>query len=98
MDFHKSDVIAVIGPLLATITGRTIVAELPKLIPGAGTAAGSVISAATAASLTSALGETTIILLEKIAKGEIHPEDLKNKKGVKVIKKIFFDQLKQFKR
>lgn len=98
MDFHKSDVIAVIGPLLATITGRTIVAELPKLIPGAGTAAGSVISAATAASLTSALGETTIIILEKMAKGEIHPEDLKNKKGVKAIKKIFFDQLKQFKR
>ena len=98
MDFHKSDVIAVAGPLLATITGRTIVAELPKLIPGAGTAAGSVISAATAASLTSALGETTIIILEKMAKGEIHPEDLKNKKGVKAIKKIFFDQLKQFKR
>ena len=98
MDFHKSDVIAVIGPLLATITGRTSVAELPKLIPGAGTAAGSVISAATAASLTSALGETTIIILEKMAKGEIHPEDLKNKKGVKAIKKIFFDQLKQFKR
>ncbi len=95
MDFHKSDVIAVAGPLLAMITGRTIVAELPKLIPGAGTAAGSVISAATAASLTSALGETTIIILEKMAKGEIHPEDLKNKKGVKAIKKIFFDQLKR---
>jgi uncharacterized protein (DUF697 family)/predicted GTPase len=51
------------GGTAATFTGRALVANALKLIPGAGTVAGGVISATTAAALTSVLGETYIAVL-----------------------------------
>ncbi len=47
----------------ATVAGRAIVGGLLKLIPGAGTVMGGVISAATAAAMTSAFGEAYIATL-----------------------------------
>ncbi len=47
----------------ATLAGRAIVAGLLKLIPGGGAVMGGVISAATAAAMTSAFGEAYIATL-----------------------------------
>jgi len=51
----------------ATFVGRAIVANLLKFIPGAGSVAGGVISATTAAALTTALGEAYIAVLAKLS-------------------------------
>lgn len=50
----------------ATLAGRQIVSGLLKLIPGAGTVIGGVISGATAATLTTTLGEIYIAVLAKL--------------------------------
>lgn len=62
--YLKGLVTAAIGPTAATMVGRVIVANLLKLLPGAGTALGGVVSATTAATLTTALGELYIAALD----------------------------------
>lgn len=54
------------GAVGATFVGRAIVAGLLKLMPGGGTALGGAISAATASTLTVALGETYILALKTL--------------------------------
>ena len=66
--FLTGFVSSTIGSAGATILGKTIVSNLLKLIPGIGTAAGGVISGATAGLLTTALGETYIKVMELIYK------------------------------
>lgn len=83
-----------IGAPGATVLGRTVVSGLLKLIPGAGSAAGGAISAATAAALTAALGETYIIILVRVSKGEMKLADLGTAAGKEEITKIFTEQLK----
>lgn len=66
-------VTAAIGPTGATVGGRAIVSNLLKLIPGAGTAVGGLISAATAAAVTTALGEMYLAALDAVfAKSSDH--------------------------
>lgn len=62
---------AVGGTSGATYLGRYIVSNLIKLIPGAGTVAGGVISGGTAAVVTTALAMSYIEVLAFIAKGEV---------------------------
>lgn len=57
---------SVVGGTGATLIGRTIVSSLLKLIPGAGSAAGATISAITASSVTTALGEAYIATLSAL--------------------------------
>ncbi len=52
-----------LGCTATTLAGRTIVANLLKLVPGAGSLAGGAIAAGTAAALTTALGEAYIGVL-----------------------------------
>ena len=85
---------ATIGTAGTTILGKSVVSGLLKLIPGVGSVAGGAISAATAAALTAALGNTYIIILEQICKGEWNIDDLLTDAGRKEITKIFTDQLK----
>ena len=59
-------VTAALGPTAATVGGRALVANLLKLVPGAGTVLGGAISAATAVTLTTALGETYIATLNAV--------------------------------
>ena len=59
-------VASAIGVSGATYAGRTIVVNLIKLIPGVGTVAGGAISAATASTLTIALGESYIAVLAEV--------------------------------
>lgn len=85
---------ATIGTGGLTLLGKTIVTNLVKLIPGAGSLVGGAISAATAATLTSALGEAYIVIMTMVAKGEVSPEFIKTQEGVKEIAKIFADKMK----
>jgi uncharacterized protein (DUF697 family)/GTPase SAR1 family protein len=66
----KGFLIALLGSIVtgtgATLIGRSVVANLIKLIPGAGTAAGATISAITASTLTSAFGEAYIATLSAL--------------------------------
>ena len=85
---------ATIGTAGTTVLGKTIVANLVKLIPGVGSVVGGVISGATAAALTAALGDAYIIIMIMISKGELSVSDLSTEKGKKEITEIFTNQLK----
>ena len=85
---------ATIGTGGLTLLGKTIVTNLLKLMPGAGTVAGGAISAATAAALTSALGEAYIVIMIKIALGEVSPDFIKTEEGIKMMAKLFAEKMK----
>lgn len=89
-----SFVSSVLGTGGATLLGKTVVSNLLKLIPGAGSVAGGAISGATAGLLTTALGETFILVMTQIYKGELTTKDLESSEGKKIITAIFRDQLK----
>ena len=90
-----SFVSSTIGSAGATILGKTIVANLLKLIPVAGTVAGGAISGSTAGLLTAALGEAYIKVMEKVYKGELTSEDLYAESGKNEIEKIFKNKKKK---
>lgn len=85
---------ATIGTAGVTVLGKTVVSGLLKLIPGVGSVVGGAISAATAAALTAALGETYIIILTRICKGEMNVDDLSTEAGKKEMSRVFTEQLK----
>ncbi len=69
---------AVTGTVGATLAGRAIVGSLFKLIPGVGSAAGGAISGATAATLTTTLGQSYVTVLSRLLEashGEPPPAD-----------------------
>ena len=70
LSFNESFLSSIVGSLIAggggVLAGRTIVSGLLKLVPGIGSLAGGTIAAATAASLTTAFGETYITVLEML--------------------------------
>lgn len=85
---------ATIGTAGTTVLGKTIAANLIKLIPAVGSVVGGVISAATAAALTAALGEAYIAIMVMVCKGDLSITDLKSEKGKAEITRIFIEQLK----
>ncbi|MBR6442778.1 MAG: 50S ribosome-binding GTPase [Clostridia bacterium] len=85
---------ATIGTGGLTLLGKTIVTNLIKLIPGAGSIVGGAISAATAAALTSGLGEAYIVIMTMVNKGEVSPEFIKTQEGINEITKIFVEKMK----
>ncbi len=78
----------------ATVLGRTITANLIKLIPGAGTVAGGMISGATAGLLTTALGEAYIQLMTAIYLGELKASEMETEAGKMKMKELFKARLK----
>jgi uncharacterized protein (DUF697 family) len=64
--FFGTLISSVAGTVGATALGRVIVGSLFKLIPGVGSAAGGVITSATAATITTTLGETYLKVLSKM--------------------------------
>lgn len=85
---------ATIGTTGATVLGKTIVANLVKLIPGAGSAVGAVISGSTAAAVTAALGEAYIGVMNAVYNGTVKADELKTKKGKQMISDAFNKRLK----
>ena len=64
--FFRTLVAAMAGTTGATFLGRAVVSNLLKFFPGVGWVAGGAVSAATAAALTTALGELYIAVLAKL--------------------------------
>ena len=101
VSMDKAMMTAILSSLLgttgATIAGRTIVANVLKLIPGVGSAVGGTISGATAAMITTALGETYILLMEMISLGEIKTNELGSNKTTQKIQELFRKNLSEMK-
>ena len=98
LDINKSILTAFVSSALgtggATIAGKTIAANLLKLVPGAGTVLGGTISGATAGVITTALGETYIMLMEAVYKGELKASELGTEEGKKKLKDLFKKKVK----
>lgn len=98
LELNKSILTAFISSTLgaggATLVGKTMVSELLKLVPGAGTVTGGAISGATAGLLTTALGEAYIKIMELVFTGKLSLNALTTKKGKEQMKAIFKDEMK----
>ena len=97
-DINKSIITALLSSTIgaggATLLGKTVVTNLLKFIPGAGTVVGGAISAGTAGVITAALGEAYIGVVELVFKGEMSIDDLGTKKGKDAMTSLFKEQLK----
>ena len=74
---------ATIGAGGATIIGKTVVSSLLKFIPAGGSLAGGAISSATAGVITTALGETYILIMSALFEGSLSEKDLESEEGKK---------------
>ena len=97
-DVNKSILTALLSSTIgsggATVLGKSVVAGLLKLIPGAGSVVGGAISAGTAGIITTALGEAYIGVLELVFQGEMSINDLGTKRGKETMSRLFKKQLK----
>ena len=97
-DVNKSIITALLSSTIgaggATVLGKTVVSNLLKLIPGAGSVVGGAISAGTAGVITAALGEAYIGIMELVFKGEMTLDDLGTSKGKETMENLFKQQLK----
>ena len=89
-----SIVTATIGTAGTTVLGKTVVSNLIKMIPGAGTIVGAAISGTTAAVLTGALGEAYIAILTRVASGDMSFAELTSSEGMKELRREFEKQLR----
>ena len=76
------------------IIGKSVVGNLLKIIPGAGTAIGGTISGTTAAVLTYALGNAFITMMDMLASGKMGKEQIGSKEMVSTLKKAFKENIK----
>lgn len=98
LDVSKSIIMgfisSTIGTSGATVLGKTVVSSILKFVPGVGSAAGSAISGATAGLITTALGETYILIMVAVFKGDMNMNDLETKEGKEKVKQLFKERLK----
>ncbi len=98
LDVSKSIIMgfisSTIGTSGATVLGETVVSSILKFVPGVGSAAGSAISGATAGLITTALGETYILIMVAVFKGDMNMNDLETKAGKEKVKQLFKERLK----
>lgn len=85
----------VIGTGGATIVGKTIATNLLKLIPGAGSVAGGVVSAGTAGVVTLAMGKAFIEVCKLVKLGKLSEEDVLSSKGKDIMKEMYKKNLKK---
>lgn len=79
----------------ATVVGRTIAANLLKLIPIGGSFAGGAISAGTAGIVTFALGKAFITVCRLVKSGKLDETDILSSKGKTIITKEFKKNIKK---
>lgn len=98
-DVNKSVITALISSTIgtggATVLGKTVVANLLKLIPGAGSIVGGAISAATAGVITVALGEAYIGIMELVFKGDMSLKDVGSAMGKEKMSHLFKEGLRK---
>lgn len=96
MPFDKAFISTILSAIFGTggvtASGRFIVTNLIKMIPGAGTVIGGAIAASTAATLTLALGLAYIELLKRYMKAKIHGETI----SLSDLTRIFIDLYKDY--
>lgn len=96
-DVNKSVITALVSSTIgtggATVLGKTAVANILKLFPGAGTVVGSTISAGTASLITIALGEAYIALLALVFEGKFALDKLNTEEGKELMSKLFKESL-----
>jgi uncharacterized protein (DUF697 family) len=96
MPFDKGFISAMLSAISGTggvtAVGRSIVTNLIKMIPGAGTVVGGAISGATAAALTLALGLAYIEVLKAYMKAQVNGEQL----SLQQLTKMFVDFYKDY--
>ncbi len=90
--------ISLLGVSGSTMAGRFIVTNLLKLIPGAGTAAGGAIGAATAGILTYALGQTYVYIMDAMMRGELSEDHLESSDFTEYIGRIMKENLAKAKK
>lgn len=78
----------------ATLAGKTIASNLPKLVPGIGSVAGGVISAGTAGVVTFAMGKAFIEVCKAVKMGKLSEDDVTSSRGINMLKKGFKEQLR----
>lgn len=90
IDLTKSVITGIVSAMAgtagATYLGRTIVTGLIKLIPGAGTIVGGMISAGTAVALTEAMGHAYNRIMIKVYIGEIDASEIGSRKFIERLK------------
>ncbi len=79
----------------ATIVGKTVATNLLKLIPGAGTVVGGMISAGTAGVITLAMGKAFIEVCKAVRLGKLSESDLISAKGASMMKEQFKNQMQK---
>lgn len=79
---------------LATTLGRTAVAGLLKMIPGAGSVVGAVISGSIATVFTLAIGAAWVTVCKELAEGKL--KGLDGELDTQAIRELFQTQLKHF--
>jgi uncharacterized protein (DUF697 family) len=96
MPFDKGFISAMLSAISGTggvtAVGRSIVTNLIKMIPGAGTVVGGAISGATAAALTLALGLAYIEVLKAYMKALVNGEQL----SLQQLTKMFVEMYKDY--
>lgn len=96
-DVNKNVITALLSSTIgaggATVLGKTVVSNLLKFIPGAGTVVGGAISAATGGLITAALGQAYIGVMELVFKGDMTISDIETEKGKATMNKLFKEQL-----
>lgn len=97
-DVNKSIITSLLSSTLgaggATILGKTVVSNILKIVPGAGTIVGGAISAGTAAVITAALGEAYIGIMELVFKGDMTIDEIETAKGQATMSSLFKQRLK----
>ena len=81
----------------ATPVGKTMFAKLIKMIHRAGSIVKSLVSAGTAATVTTALGEVYIAVMVASCNGEMKIYDLETKKGRAKFRRLFTEALHNYK-
>ena len=98
VDINTGSLVAIISSTIGgagtTILGKSLVANIIKMIPGVGSVAGGMISGGIAATLTAALGEAYIHVMDLVCRENVDLSFVSSEEGRNIIQRVFEDELK----
>lgn len=98
IDINTGTLVAIISSTVggagATILGKSLVANIIKMIPGVGSMVGGMISGGIAATLTLALGEAYIRVMDLVCREKVDLSFISSDDGMNIVRRIFEDELK----